>query len=371
MPSKFRPVLNVLIVWADGRGSCDPTYADIVDYLGCTPKTVQRAMAWLLKPQNGGWVKRARAREPDGDRRIGGHRYWLHLEKLGLVGRGRTVFGAAPGGAEARSPDNMSSQLPGQNVHLSGGYPDKLSSQLGGQIVRSPVEGGDEASEMSTQFSPENKGETGVPRERARAFLISDFLSVSYPEGDGRREKAERILSACGPMLGDPAKQSRVLESLAEVVNGPWDRFDFVLDVLAAVAHRTRASAKTKLWNFTLMTSNIDEWRVKRLRAEARGVDAAASQASKGGGGRGGFGGFASGNADAGLKRRERMRTLRRLMADFGAGDRTMTFELAPKDRGASGEWLEEAFRPVVAGWIAELERLEIEDAADGGGDGA
>lgn len=292
VPSKFRPILNVLITWADGRGSCDPTYDDIVDFLGCNPKTVQRAMAWLLKPQNGGWVKRARVREPDGDRRMGGHRYWLHLEKLGLVGRGRTVFGVAAGGAEARSPDNVSSQLGGQNVHLSGGYPDKLSSQIGGQIVHPSVDGGaaggETASEMSTYLCNENRGETGVPRERARAFLISDFLSVSFEAGDGRREKAERILAACGPMLGDPAKQSRVLESLAEVLAGPWDRFDFTLDVLPAVAHRTREAAKTKLWNFTLMTSNVEEWQAKRLREAAKAAGAARPSAAKGARGGGG-----------------------------------------------------------------------------------
>lgn len=378
VPKGARPILLMLIVWRDGRGSCDPTHEEIAAALGLEARAVGRHMKWLT---GAGYVKRARARERGNDGRMCGHRYWLHLDKLGLnhhVPEGLKVADGArspPQNSTGSPPDNLSG---GQNVGASATRqfvqpPDNLTGGATGQFAHPP-------DNLTGGKTPENQGAYIEPGARAGAAtgarislpLPSSSFFLSFPwEDEKTKKQAECVLLACGPKLGELGKQNdRVLASLAKVLSGPWAAFDFERDVLPVVRHKTTERA-TALWDFGLITSNIEtHWR-RRLRDEQQAARAAGLAAAKGFGGRGGFAGFAAGGADADARRRERMRTLRRLLSDFEAGDRTMTFELAPKDRGLSGDWLEGAFAPVVAAWKAELERLVAEDGADGGGDGA
>lgn len=165
------------------------------------------------------------------------------------------------------------------------------------------------------------------------------------------RGKAGDVLAVCGEGLGDLGlQQDRLLKSLAWVLerDGPWAAFDFALDVLPVVKRKTGPGRSSKLWDFALLTENIEVHRAKRLRPPGELKSRKATRV------------FAPPAVDAAEARAKRMDALRREIAAIDRGD-GQPFMLPNKERSLSGEWLKDAYGRVRAADAAELARLEAE----------
>lgn len=349
MPAGPARILIWLVVWRDGRGSCDPTNAELCKVTKLDESTVRKHTGWLA---NEGWAKRERRRREDGS--LGGWRYWLDLEKLGLAG-GTSTKSALPVGSV--SPVENAAEAPPQNP------PSPPEGRAGSRAenlqVPPPAEGGKSAGLIK-------------PGACARADFpfpsSSYFLSFPWRDED-TKAKAADILSVCELGLGRLDQQNdRVLISLAYVLDeGLWSGFDWDLDVKPTVKRKTAPGGRV-LWDFALITSNIETAQARRLKAAER---AAPSKKPKGG-----FGSWrgSPAPADVATKRARRIEALRNAIETYDRGLQSgqdgellnLRFELPHNDRHLSGEWLADALRPIIERYRAELAALEAEGAGNG-----
>ncbi len=357
--------------WADGRGAVRGTIEEFAKRMRIGASTARGYLSTLVRL---GFVTRpARGRLDDGT--LTPYCHWLNLEKLG--NRQPHRQNSAVADAASAPVGNSASEPPPE---LSGGQISHRQNSASSAETQQPppeLSGGETGGDITT-------GARAGAQARAAFPLPSSSYFLSFAWRDAETQtRAARILAACGPMLGKLGEQgNRVLMSLAYVLDGLWDSFDFERDVLPVVARKTGPGRRSALWDFALLTENIEAHRAKRLRdeeavvrraAKAASAGAAKASASKGDGARGARGGeldrmLVRGGSDAQARER-RIAAVRQAIALIEAGERPM-FYLPNDDRRLSGEWLDDAFARVLAEKKAELQQLLVE-VEDGGGDGA
>lgn len=345
MPTGVRFLLTVLERWADARGSIDASEEELSAFTGMSASTVRRHLAWAAAEARG-WVSRSeRRRLPNGQ--LSGYRYWLRLEKFGRLdghrsNRAVAEEGGAPvgkpvdepppklSGGEEKPPLNLSNPQPGPPPKMSGGPPE-LS---GGEPLK-------------------DNGILDPSRERARAFPFpfpSSFLSFPWRD-EAMMTAAETILSACGPKLAPLDQQdARVLKSLAWVLEpaGVWAGFDMAADIVPVVKLKTGPGRSNLLWDFALLTDNLERHRARRLAPPKA---------------RAGKAGFTTPERSAAETRAARIAALRNLVRDLGTGGRP-EFALPREARLLSGAAKEEAYRRLLRDSEDELARLVAEARA-------
>jgi hypothetical protein len=328
-PKGPRFLLTVMALWADARGSIDCSEEELAAFTGYELKAVARHLKWSLEA---GLVSRSeRRRRADGT--LSGYRYWLSEKLNGLRARW-TLHGAADAGEEAA---------------VAGAAADTRFSSATRHPVRAATGHSGESTRHSGSAADKMPG-GAVESTRARAgatFLFpSSFISFPWRD-DAQRIQAEAVLRACGPGLGDPDRQARVLESLAYVLAGPWTAFDFAADVLPTVTRRTDERRKSKLWDFALLTQDIERYRAKRLRPVAGAGPSAETR-------------FAPVAMPDAQKRAWRMAGLRNLIAGLDRGERP-AFVLSREEQRLVGDEREAAFVRARDAAARELARLAAE----------
>lgn len=343
-----RAMVMAIRLWADARGSIDCTEAELSAMTGYEVRAVERHMKDAVKL---GFVSRSERRR-GADGRLSGYRYWLSGK---LNGPWVHPTNCRVEDGDAATVDNAVDEPPG---NLSAAT--RQSVHEGGEATRQSVHGADK---LSGGEGPETKEFSGVPRERARAFPFpfpSSFLSFPWRD-EITMKRAEDILAACGPMLGAlDAQDGRVLKSLAYVLEpgGAWEGFDHGLDVLPVVKVKTGPGRSTRLWDFALLTENLETHRAKRLapaKAATRG------RASKG---------FVAPAAvvDPKEQRARRIAALRNEIGLIDGGQRPL-FLLAREKQRLTGEWLEDAFLALRTANADELKRLESDAQGEAPGE--
>lgn len=353
-----RFVLVMLWHWADGRGALNATMDEMAARLRIGVSSLRDYFGILIRE---GFVTRpAQGRMADG--KMSPLCHWLNLEKLGNAANHRQNSAPVETGAGA-----VGKPVDEPPPELSAG--DETGAEFrpaGAEFQQPPPElGGGENGGVITTGAREGAS------ARAEFPLPSSSYFLSFPWRDeATKNKAGRILEACGPQLGQlGAQNNRVLLSLAYVLDGLWDGFDFERDVLPVVHRKTGPGRKTPLWDFALLIENLETHRAKRLRDEARVAKGGASSqapavaakrsASKG------FGTFRGSGLPDAQKRENGIKSLRGIISLIDDGhEPTM---LLPRDeRGLNGEWLADAFARLRARTVADLEKLEAEGAGNG-----
>lgn len=344
-----RAMVMAIRLWADARGSIDCSEAELAAMTGYEVRAVERHMKDAVKL---GFVSRSERRR-GADGRLSGYRYWLSAKLNGpwvhptncRVDEAATGAGAGPVDNPPGAVDKPVSEPPDNLDNRSHSPPDNLY-----EATRQPVHGADKLSGGSAL----EKGDfSGLPRERARAFplpLSLPFLSFPWRDEDTKR-KAGDILAVCGEGLGQlDAQGDRVLKSLAYVLepDGLWAGFDLSLDVLPVVKLKTGPGRSSLLWDFALLTENLERHRAKRLRSASAPRAAGPKRARV---------------VEAPVRspeetRAARIETLRHEIRLIDAGNPPEF--LLPKDkRRLSGAWRDDAFAALRAAHAEELAGLE------------
>jgi hypothetical protein len=330
-PKGPRFILTVMALWADARGSIDCSEEELAAFTGYELKAVARHLKWGVDE---GLVSRSeRRRRADGT--LTGYRYWLSgkLNGLRALWTNCRVDGVAAS-LVVPPPDNLSAtrhSVPDATRHSVSEPPDNLSAP----------------DEMSG-------GAVGEPARAGAAFPLPSYSYFhSFPWSDDvTKVRAGEVLAASGEGLGQLGEQNnRVLLSLAYVLEpgGVWSGFDHALDVLPVVKLKTGPGRASKLWDFALLTENIERYRLRRLRPE-RGPAAAPKR-----GPRGGSPPPAVVSPDE--ARVKRIATLQREIAIIERGERPL-FLLPTREQRFTGEFLEDAFVALHARNVVELAGL-------------
>ncbi len=349
MPEGVRFLLTVMRSWADARGSCDPSEADLVRYTGMGESTVRKHLVWAIGSRNkdgsekkkgnaADWISRSeRRRLPDGT--LSGYRYWLRLEKFGPTPDHRSKR-AVVGEVDAAGP-TVGNPVDEPPLNSSGGAPEPPLDLSTPPLKTS---GGDV--EMSGGYGLKTDDILDPSRERARAFPFSNSYFLSFPWRDeALKVQAGDILAACGPLLGKLGEQKdRVLQSLAYVLeSGLWAEFDWSLDVLPVVRVKTGPTHTRVLWDFAMITSNIA--RHRRLRLGATEAPRAPRAAK-------------AGPPPPVVSDAERVKgriaSIRAMISQIDSGQQPL-YVLPKKDQLSRGEWLNDAFAKERARLADEL----------------
>lgn len=322
-PKGPRFLLTVMALWADARGSIDCSEEELSAFTGYELKAVSRHLKWSLEA---GFVSRSeRRRRADGT--LSGYRYWLSGKLNGLRAHW-TECRVEEAGGSLTAPPHDNPATSGHSVGATTGHIGEATRHSGPPADRMPG------------------GAIESTRARAGAAFLFPSSFISFPWRDeAQRMQAEAVMRACGPGLGDPDRQARVLESLAYVLSGPWAAFDFAADVLPTVTRRTGEGRKSKLWDFALLTQDIERYRARRLRP----VPGARPQAETG---------FVAVAMPDAQKRAWRMKALRNLLAGLDRGERP-AFVLSREEQRLDGDAMETAFARVREATARELAQLE------------
>lgn len=324
-PKGPRFLLTVMALWADARGSIDCSEEELSAFTGYELKAVSRHLKWSLAA---GFVSRSeRRRRADGT--LSGYRYWLSGKLNGLRAQWTDCrVDATEAGLSAPPPDI--SGATGHPVGAATGHCAPATRQT--DLASDKMPGGAEES----------------TRARAGAAFLFPSSFISFPwRDDAQRMQAEAVIRASGPGLGDPDRQARLLESLAYVLSGPWAAFDFAADVLPTVTRRTGEGRKSKLWDFALLTQDIERYRARRLRPVPGAKPAAET-------------GFVAVAMPDAQKRAWRVKALRNLLAGLDRGERP-AFVLSREEQRLDDDGIEAAFARVREATARELAQLEAE----------
>lgn len=352
LPSAARGVLSALAAYADG-GREDPTHEDIGALSGHAPRSVERHVATLSRPDSGaallvvetgrtaeGWPRnRYRLLAPlNVVEAAETHRLAVNIARVGDGGgvgslaASRQIGGRPPANLDSHPPDwrEASRQNREPAANLAGGQYEEQA------------------------------------RARARHFpsLHPSFSEFAWPSED-IAAKAERVLLACGPGLrAIEADPERMLGSLAQLLTGEWSTLDLGRDVIPVVKESTKRERRNPLADFKL---------------PARDVAAKVGRRAMGGGdvgqrGLGAFGKGASSGArvdaavvDPARKRAEHAASVARIIAIIESGQRP-EWALDAGERVAARGDAEAAFARAIERYRAEL--LALQGEGDGGGDG-
>jgi hypothetical protein len=348
LPSAARGVLSALAAYADG-GREDPTHEDIGALSGHAPRSVERHVATLSRPDSGaallvvetgrtaeGWPRnRYRLLAPlNVVEAAETHRLAVNIARAGDVGGVAAL--AASRQIGGRPAANLDSHPPDwREASRQNGEP--AANMAGGQYEEQA-------------------------RACARHFpsLHPSFSDFAWPSED-IAAKAERVLVACGPGLrAIEADPERMLGSLAQLLTGEWAKLDLGRDVIPVVKESTKRPRRNPLADFKL---------------PARDVAAKVGRRAMGGGGaRGAFGkGASSGGhvdaavADPAARRAARMASIARIIGIIDSGQRP-EWALDAGERVLARADAEAAFARAIERYRAELTALETD--GDGGGDG-
>lgn len=352
LPSPARGVLSALAAYADG-GREDPTHEDIGALSGHAPRSVERHVAALARPESGAALLVVEpVRTAEGWPR---NRYRL-LAPLNVVEAAEThrlavsiARGGDVGGVAALAASRQNGGRPAAN--LDSHPPDwrEATRQIGEPAAK--MAGG--------QYEEQ-------ARARARHFpsLHPSFSEFAWPSED-IAAKAERVLLACGPGLrAIEADPERMLGSLAQLLTGEWSKLDLGRDVIPVVKESTKRQRRSPLCDFKLPARDV---------AAALGRRAMSGGVGQRGGG--GFGKVASsgGHVDAAVvdpvrKRAEHMAAVARIIGIIEGGQRP-EWTLDAGERVAARADNEAAFARALERYRGELAALEHQ-AGDGGGDG-
>lgn len=348
-PRAARAVLAALAAHADG-GREDPTHDELVALSGYASRTVERYVAALAKPEAGEAlvvVERVRSAEgwPRNRYRLlaplniveaaGLHRLAVHIAQTGTVGAvAGLVDGVSPAAAVTGGPAAAGDSLPpvGRVACRRSGEP--AAAVTGGQYEE---------------------------QARARARPVSS-LHPSFPDfdwpSDGVRDKAARVLLACGPGLA-PVEDNpaRMLGSLAQLLLGEWSGLDIERDVIPVVRDGTRKARAKPLMDFRLLARDV-------AASIGRRALSGGGSASKGGArGEGGFaarktGRFETPEASPETRLASRIAGLRNIIGIIEGGQRP-EWALDADERAAARGDAERAFTGALDRYRAELSALE------------
>lgn len=330
-----------LVLWRDGRGSCDPTEEEIGGLLRRDVSTVRR---WGKEAAKTELVKRERRRRPDNTR--GGYRYWLDLEKLGLSGGDRSDCAVAPPPVRKAQP----------------------CEEPTAQDARSPVDNTGATAQPTAQDERSGPGKLSGPikREGARARVLSNPIPPSFAFRNSEQKAfMEAVAAACGVGLCRFDECEGLAESLA-IAMDKWlvEGFDPDIDIVPTLKRLTAHHRAKPVYDFGVewITKDIRDHHAARLAREAKRAAKAA-------------GGVAS--ADAPRAKRfspsvsaaERAANMHKLADAIEAGTDRSIFNLQGNERWLEGAELDAAFARRVADLRAKASEMETADG--GGGDGA
>jgi hypothetical protein len=351
LPSPARPVLAALAAHADG-GREDPTHEDIGKLSGHAPRSVERHVATLSRPESGvALVEVENVRTAEGWPR---NRYRL-LAPLNIVEAAETYRLAVH---IARDGEVGGVAALAASRHI-GGRPAAKMDSLPPNWREASRQNGEPAANMAGGEYEEQA------RARARHFpsLHPSFSDFAWPSED-IAAKAERVLVACGPGLRPiEADPERMLGSLAQLLTGEWAKLDLGRDVIPVVKETTKRPRRNPLADFKLPARDVAAKVGRRMLG---------GQGSSSGGGARGAGGFASNGVSVGSavddpqrQRAKRIDGWRRIIAMIEDGQRP-EWTLNADERVAARADVEAAFGVALERYRAELRALEAEDG-DGG----
>lgn len=351
-----RMVTLALVLWRDGRGSCDPTEEELAALLGVHEATIRKH---AKKVAEAGVAVRERRRRADNS--LGGYRYWLDLEKLGLGGGDRANHAVAP---PADSPADPSPENP------------EATAQPTAQITRSPVDNTGISTGATAQPTAQiARSRARVTREGARARVLSNPIPPSFAfRDDEQRDFMQAVAAACGVGLCRFDECEGLTDSLA-IAMDKWfvEGFDADLDIVPTLKRITAHPRAKPVYDFGVdwITKDIRDHRNARLAREARRAEKAAKgDASARKPGRRGAPSeldrlLAKGRAEDTARRANALRsTIARLEAGEG-----QDFDLPQADRGREGHWRDDAFAAALKRAREELASLAVMEA-EGAGDG-
>lgn len=347
-----RVITLALLLWRDGRGSCDPTEKDLAALLGVGVSTVRKHAKEVAEAEIA--VRERRRRE---DNSLGGYRYWLDLEKLGLAGGDRSNPAVGPA---VDSPAEPSAKIVDGTA----------------QIERSGVDNpGADRSNPAVPTAQIERSHARVTRGGARARVLSNPIPPSFAfRDDEQKDFMEAVASACGPGLCRFDECEGLVDSLA-IAMDKWlvvEGFDADLDIVPTLKRLTAHKRARPIYDFGVawITDDIRAHRDARLTREtkraAKAVKEAAGIAPRRRGPPGELDRFlAKGRAEDHARR---VSTLRSTIARLEAGD-GQDFDLPKSERGLDGQWRDDAFAQALQRAREELAGLTAMEA-EGAGNG-
>lgn len=371
MPAGPARILIWLVVWRDGRGSCDPTNAELCKVTKLDEATVRRHTGWLERE---GWAKRERRSRDDGSG-LGGWRYWLNLQRLGLAPREGEREGAKYGGPSEGASENLT-VVPGEGAKYGGPYfaPSVVDNCEGGRAQN--IEVAKNRGSQNVEVAPGGRAqnvEVQEKRGRARARVLSNPIPPSFAfRDDEQKNFMEAVAAVCGVGLCRFHECEGLDESLA-IAFDKWmvEGLDADLDIVPVLKRITAHPRAKPIYDFGVawITDDIRKHREARLAREAK--KAAKAAAGEGKPQRRG----ASSELDRMLARgktedrHRRVAQLRRDIARIARGE-GQDFDLPASERSKEGTWRDDAFTAVLITLREELAGLEAVESVNGGGNG-